>query len=79
MLARLDRGTLVEAIQAQLNPSMLLSGMKPFVQAYLKIIDPDNLEQSLSKEDSSCAIIEFLEEEVCGSEERRRRRLVKSK
>lgn len=69
-MARLDHDTLLEAYQAQLDLSILLSHLKPFVMAYLKTIDPEKLEQSLSKEDSWCAIHDFLdEEELCGSED----------
>lgn len=69
-MARLDHDTLLEAYQAQLDLSILLSSLKPFVMAYLKTIDPEKFEQSLSKEDSSCAILNFLDEEdLCGSED----------
>lgn len=49
---------------------MLLSELKPFIQAYLRIIDPEKSDQPLSEEHSSCAIIDVLEEEeLSGSEE----------
>lgn len=60
-MAELDQDFLLAAIQAQLLLSVLLSELKPFVQAYLRIIDPEKFDQQLSGEDSSCAIIDVVE------------------
>lgn len=69
-MVKLDLKTLRAAIQAQLSLSSLLSELKPFVEAYLHIIDPEKLDQPLSEKDSSCAIIDVVEEEeLSGAEE----------
>lgn len=69
-MVKLDLETLRAAIQAQLSLSALLSELKPFVAAYLHIIDPEKLDQPLSEKDSSCAIIDVVEEEeLSGSRE----------
>lgn len=41
-MAGLNRKSLLAAIQAQLYLTKLLSELKPFVQAYLHIIDTEN-------------------------------------
>lgn len=68
-MAGLNRKSLLAAIQAQLYLTKLLSELKPFVQAYLHIIDTEKLDQPLSEEDSSCAIIDVVEEEELSSSE----------
>lgn len=69
-MAELDQGFLHAAIQAQLCLSLLLAELKPFVQAYLRIIDPRKFDQPLSEEDCSCAMTNAVEEEeLSGSEE----------
>lgn len=64
-LVSLDQVSLLAAIQAQLSLAILLSELKPLVQAYLDIVDPEKLDRP-SEKDSSCAI---EEEELIGSEE----------
>lgn len=69
-MTKLDLETLRSAIQAQLCLTSFLSDLRPFVEAYLHIIDPEKIDQALSKKDSSCAIIDVVEEEeLNGSEE----------
>lgn len=68
--AKLDLETLRSAIQAQLCLTSFLSDLRPFVEAYLYIIDPEKIDEALSKKNSSCAIIDVVEEEeLNGSEE----------
>lgn len=59
-MVKLDLHTLRAAIQAQLSLSFLLSELKPFVEAYLHIIDPEKLDQPFD-------LVE--EEELSGVEE----------
>lgn len=61
-MARLDLETLRVAISAQVFLSALLLELRPFVEAYLHIIDPERLYQSESHKDNLC-------EELSGSEE----------
>lgn len=65
-MAELDLETLRAAIQAQLSLSALLSELKPFVEAYLHLVDPEKVYQLLSQKDSSWAIIDDVEEEELG-------------
>lgn len=69
-IAELDRDLLEAVIQVQDCLSMLLSELKPFIKAYLRSIDTEKLNQLISEEDSSCAIIgDVEEEELSGSRE----------
>lgn len=65
-MAELDLETLRAAIHAQLSLSVLLSELKPFVEAYLQTIDPEKVDQLLSQKHSSWAIIDDVEEEELG-------------
>lgn len=68
-MVKLDQSSLCAAIQAQLFLSSLLSQLKPFVKAYLSIIDQEKVKQPLSETDSLCAIIDGEEEEESSKSE----------
>ncbi len=68
-MVRLDQRTLPSVIQAQLYLLALLSNLKPFVETYLHVVDPEKVNQPLVDEDTSSAIIGPVEEEELSDSE----------